>query len=183
MKIGLCGAGGTGKGTLATALSQELKIPMISSSVEWVGKTLNPSSDNYSKITDEARVVFQVTSVMVQAQSERLYESFVTERTILDYLAYAYQFMPGYYQDYDDLVMRLLTQNPYDVVFYLPIEFEPKDESSWKERSDTRKETDRFLYNLLFETNLSVTAEELHGTVEERVKQAKDYLMKRGMLS
>ena len=59
MKIGLCGAGGTGKGTVVRSLVSKMRITPIYSSVEYLGRLIKPDSKSFSDFSDEERALFQ----------------------------------------------------------------------------------------------------------------------------
>lgn len=186
LRIGLCGAGGTGKGTLMYNLVKEMSTPIvpIHSSVEHIGKLLKPDSKSFKEFSDEERVLFQYSIVSAQIQNENFLrnrgESYISERSIFDYLAY-WEVNNGDedgYQAFKNYVFSAFHNNPYDVIFFLPIEFKPTDteESSWKERDEeSRKRRDEILHNIVFAT-LDSHVYTLSGSVEDRVAMALDYL-------
>lgn len=184
MKIALTGAGGTGKGTLARAITDKYSgIIYIPSSVEFVGKTMFPNLKSYVDIKaldNSVRWQYQYAAVMAQMQSEHLFDgqylSFLAERSVFDFLAYVQDMPTEEKVPYADMILNYYDKNPYDVIFYLPADdFEPKDNSPWKEREESsRQKTDEFLRNLIFESTCCVKSQvfELRGSVKERAENA-----------
>lgn len=87
MRIGICGAESTGKTTLAKALADKLELPLITEQARGVAKRLGIDDLNkdYPKgLWDR----FQWECLKTQMAIEQGHESFVSDRTVLDNLAY-----------------------------------------------------------------------------------------------
>ena len=181
MKIALTGAGGTGKGTLARAITDKSNILVyVPSSVQFVGKIMFPDVINYEGIKHLDRISrwqYQYAAVMAQIQSENLLEDdFIVERSVFDFLAYVQDMPESEKLSYSNMIFNYYNKNPYDIIFYLPADdFRPTDDSPWKERNESaRKETDDFIKKLVVESTHCAKSEviTLRGSVEERLKQA-----------
>ncbi|HDN25598.1 MAG TPA: AAA family ATPase, partial [Thioploca sp.] len=86
-KIGLCGSHRTGKTTLAEALSKKMGIPFLKTSTSMVFKQhgLHPAQvlDFKTRLWIQHRVIEAAVAVW---QTEK--DSFVTDRTPIDFMAY-----------------------------------------------------------------------------------------------
>lgn len=196
IKIGLCGAGGTGKGTLAKEIEKIFpEIKMIPSSVQRIGRMLYPNSKSYKDINFNERVVFQNSALIAQAENEKILSengiSYISERSLIDFLPYMYRAsmlygrMPTYFK-YVDTIQKYLVSNPYDILFYIPYDdFELSEDNirnnSWKERNqEDRKKTDTYIreyldpsseeYSFIPENIKNIVS--ISGTLEERTKTA-----------
>ncbi|KAI4453812.1 atp-dependent clp protease proteolytic subunit [Holotrichia oblita] len=138
MKIGLTGAGGTGKGTLGALIANYLNIPFIPSHIVPTGLTMGLNK-NYKDVEQlDKHLAFQWTIMMGQIYQERAIQltgfGYVAERTTLDYVPY---FLDRNLIDPHYLnAARDWAQETYDGIIYLPVEFEAQDtmENAWKER-------------------------------------------------
>lgn len=177
MRIGLCGAGGTGKGTSAKQIETLYAIDIINSPVEHIGKLFVPDSMSFNDITGKVRRDFQYAGVSAQIQSEWFLSqrgiSYVSERSVFDFLAYYQESAeePGGYKAYEEYVIRAYNSNPYDVLFYCCNDFVPSETGAeWKERDEqSRNATDAFLRSKLFEEKIyNGDIIELKGSVDDR---------------
>ena len=87
MSIGLCGASGTGKTTLALTYSKYAKVEYLPSLAREVYKALglNPSADyTFATRLKIQRAILETTEVQYRKSSK----NFISDRTPLDFLAY-----------------------------------------------------------------------------------------------
>lgn len=170
MNIALCGAGGTGKGTLAENLVTVYDnlfgsyIPVIKSPAQDIAKTLYPESENFSDIVKDKRLMFQYCGLFSQISMEKnlFYNDmdYICERSIFDYLAY---FNIGLddkleYKKYKSIVKRHYEEYPYDYLCFLGLDFIPADKkkNKWKERDQqSREERDKILREIIFDNNMA----------------------------
>ena len=195
MRIGLCGAGGTGKGTLAKAFHEKHpEIKVIPSTIQHVGKIISPDSENYKEIQSAFRPMFQNMILAVQAETERTIAAndleYISERSLLDFVPYMDRVLEDLFGHIDkdahnvylNRVKLYPKETPYTHIFYLPEEdFDPADgeDASWKERNQSdRLETSKSLKNLLQDIGLSmdIPVTVLSGTVEERLEKMEKHL-------
>lgn len=181
MHIALCGAGGTGKGTLAKALSAEKNWPMISSANELIGKKLFSKAENYKEIPNQSKESFQYAILAAQMVQEEIAKKndFISERSVVDYIPYALKAGADspWTKNYVESIVNHLKDGAYDYLIYVPVEFKPKDQdkSKWKERdSKSQSETAKAIESLL--PLVQVAAPSMHiirvkGSVEERKQQ------------
>ena len=189
--IALCGAGGTGKGTLLKAFSELYKpsnYVQLSSPLKPIGTLFIPESSSYVDMETENKKIFQYSALAAQMNAERTARdnnlSFLSERSVIDFIPYYYDALAldDYYRRYSEIIYEYLFKNPYDIIVYLPIEFEPHDKKAgqWKERNETkRKDTAKELeYELeqVHERVPSICIVKAHGTPEERAKLIFDTL-------
>lgn len=175
MKIAFSGAGGTGKGTLASDISLDYDIPIIRSPVQDIGKMMFPDTKNYIEIPTNKKWNFQYAVVLTQIFLEKHLAAtdlaYVSERSVFDYIAYAETKDEKTYQDYKNMILRAYKENPYDIIFYIPYnDFVPQDkeDSSWKERNEeSRRLTDNFLRRILNEVDDSEIVT-LTGSIKQR---------------
>lgn len=170
MNIALCGAGGTGKGTLAENLVTVYDnlygsyIPVIKSPAQDIAKTLYPESENFSDITNDKRLMFQYCGLFSQISMEKnlFYNDmdYICERSIFDYLAY---FNIGLdnkleYERYKSIIEYHYEEYPYDYLCFLGLDFIPadKEKNKWKERNQqSREERDKILREIIFDNNMA----------------------------
>lgn len=190
MKIGLSGPGGTGKGTIAHAITWNMPdVHIIDSPTEFFGRMIVPESKSFKDISEESRKLFQYSAVSAQIQTERFLShecrSYISERSVFGFLAYysVDGIEDNEYKKYESYVLRAYRQNPYDIIFYCEPDFEPHGSSSpegdsWKERdSKSRNIRHEFLQRKLFEEKIMntkdrmVRLERLSGSVDERLSK------------
>lgn len=198
--IALCGAGGTGKGTLMKELMKHLgkdgSILPIPSSVQPLSKLMDPDSKNYRDFAREEKKLMQYAVVAGEMNAERVLANsgfgFIAERSVIDFLPYFFnnqaRFSHKEANAYSSFVFSYLALKPYDLIVRLPIEFEPKDkqESSWKERDmDAMTDTEETLDTIFehskwdskaygwvsLEERTGIPVIKVHGTPEERAQQ------------
>lgn len=192
IRIGLSGAGGTGKGTLVKKFHERHpEIMEIHSCVEHVGKILDPDSPNYKDMQAWIRPSFQQSILAAQAEAERMFAqnglSYITERSIVDFIPYMDRFLKSVdmngrldkeqHKAYVDRIKAYIKDNPYTHIFFLPADdFIPEttEEVTWKERDplDRIKTNDSLHENLVdIGLDLKIPVTSLTGSVEERLDQ------------
>lgn len=163
MQIAFCGAGGTGKGTLLKYLQCRLgnkNYEILPSPVSLMGRKIAPESKDYADMSKARKVLMQYSALLSEINAEFVaiqnYQNFIAERSLIDFLPYMQDFLstckektwPYDYAFYEHIVKDQLINMPYDILFYVPIEFLPSKEdlkeNSWKERDEKkRKATDK----------------------------------------
>src|SRR5574344_1732480 len=96
--IGMTGAGGVGKGTLARGLISSLEYRLdetfffIPSPVQSIGKMISPYSLSFDKLPLQEKLLMQYSALMAQVKMEVLlcqhYKSYIAERSLIDYIPY-----------------------------------------------------------------------------------------------
>ena len=190
-KIGLCGAGGTGKGTFGKKLAEVLEkkddvllSKLYASPVQRVGRALFPQAKNFADFSPERRMLYQYailgaqTEIELNADDEGFADICIFERTFFDYLAYANGLNEDWQEEYEDAVLNAYYKDPYDIIFYFPADdFAPQDtaDAAWKERDqESREKTDRILRDILFKENLAEHSMvfEITGDLDQRINKA-----------
>ena len=171
MKIGLCGTMSVGKSTLAQALSQE------------------PEFDNHSLATERSKYLRDLgiplntdstlkgqTIFLAERCSELLQPNIITDRTIIDVLAFTRlaTSIPHYQADaYEHLASELISE--YDYIFYIsPEGVEIEDNGVREVNPEYREKVDHEIKNIIkkykgYIKNYSV----IQGTTEERIEKIK----------
>ncbi|MBO8138725.1 MAG: ATP-binding protein [Desulfotomaculum sp.] len=90
MRIGICGAPGTGKTTLSKIVAEELKLPHIEEQARVAARQLGitrPSRD--IKNNPQLGLAYELLCLVMQLESEDKYKrSFVSDRTVIDIAVY-----------------------------------------------------------------------------------------------
>ena len=126
-KIGLCGAGGTGKGTFGKKLAEVLEkkddvllSKLYASPVQRVGRALFPQAKNFADFSPERRMLYQYailgaqTEIELNADDEGFADICIFERTFFDYLAYANGLNEDWQEEYEDAVLNAYYKDPYE---------------------------------------------------------------------
>jgi deoxyadenosine/deoxycytidine kinase len=178
MKIILTGAHGTGKSTLVSPLATEYKLPVFQRTVR------NFWEDNgimdFEKLPSDVRAIFQKHLLLNQLNKENALwdKGFITDRSVLDYLAYAVVSSSMSKTDldlYKALIRERLLQ--YNYIIYLPVEF-PAEEREL--RADPKLQTQ---VAEVLEEHLALWLKPeqyciARGSVEERLEQIKKFIQK-----
>jgi len=172
MKIAICGTHGTGKTTLAQALSRKLNLPLIREVAREIASEGFPVLSRFS--TPTLRTQFAIFGR--QLYEEQRYSHFVADRSILDNLAYMRLIVS---KDFDQIDMwchlvrfaRMYAKRTYDVLVYVPIEFRVPSDGFRHTDSKTREKVDAILRKLLLGLSFVV----VKGTTEERVEEVLKY--------
>lgn len=167
MKIGLCGTMSVGKTTLVKALSEQVE--------QFRGYTFTTERSKYlnslgiplnHETTIEGQTVF-----LAERVTELMQNRLITDRTILDVMAFTNCAKKVSYMDGDafaEYASRFVKQ--YDYIFYIsPEGMEIEDNGIRETDAIYRKEIDEEIKKLLFKYR--PIHFELKGTTEERINQ------------
>ena len=167
MKIGLCGTMSVGKTTLVKALSERVE--------QFKGYTFTTERSKYlnslgiplnHETTIEGQTVF-----LAERVTELMQDRLITDRTILDVMAFTNCAKKVSYIDGDafaEYASRFIRQ--YDYIFYIsPDGMEIEDNGVRETDVEYRKEIDSEIKKLLFKYR--PMHYELKGTTEERINQ------------
>lgn len=173
MRIGFMGAQGTGK---TTTIDTFLRTPLLGS-----GPTsVMPSMKRQTNVQRTLKTVFGL-EINNTAEFETQFcissflsvelvtsEKYIADRTILDNFAYASScnFTPEQMEYLERTFSKSLDY--YDLIFYIPIEFEPPEDGIRIIDKDYRHFIDDKLKEYIEKYKVQVI--ELRGTVEERVE-------------
>jgi adenylate kinase family enzyme len=171
--IGICGAHGTGKTTLATQINQIYKLPQIIFLKNyWAELGVN----DFEKLPKAVRTICQQQILSNSIDEEDKYmNGFVSDRTVIDYLAYTIldtDMSESSLAIYEKLVKERLQR--YTHIIYCPIEFEVEN-MPLRANLDKRRGIDEIIKDYLDywlgEKFLTVT-----GSVENRLKQIQAFV-------
>jgi len=181
VRIGLTGAGGTGKGTLGQALARKAGLTFLPSHIQDTGQAMG--FESYKDTHGLAgALAFQYAVMFGQIYQERALQlagvGYVAERTTIDYIPYFLQrgiMRKDYVDPYIDTAFTW-AQKAYDMIIYCPLDFAPDDGAPWKERDQAARErTDQAIYGFINRlTNVPVLV--AHGTPVERLELARAFI-------
>lgn len=179
MKIILTGAHGTGKSTLVQPLATEYKLPVLQRTVRnfWEANGVN----DFELLPSDIRAIFQKHLLLNQLEKENtLWEQgFITDRSVLDYLAYTVVSSSMSKTDldlYKALIRERLLQ--YDYIIYLPVEF-PAEPEYLRANPQSQIEVAEVLEEHL---NLWLSPEQYcvaRGSVDQRLETIRNFIEKR----
>jgi thymidylate kinase len=106
--------------------------------------------------------------MMKQIIEENKNNHFISDRTIYDIMAYSEWLTWNLF----DKIKKLFDENKnnYDIIFYVPIEFEMEQDWIRFENETYRKQIDKKILKLLNKNNIKYII--LQWSIQERVKQA-----------
>jgi nicotinamide riboside kinase len=174
MKIGLCGTMSVGKTTLVNALKElpEFKDYMFrterSKELMAMGIPLNTDS------TLKGQIIF-----LAERASELMCENIITDRTVIDVMAFAKCSNTMYYFEADDFCTSaayLLTE--YDYIFYVSPEGVDIEDNGVRETNSEYRNLIDITINELLHKQRSRIKNLIHikGTTEERIALVKQSL-------
>ena len=129
LKIAMFGACGTGKTTLATALASALNLPSVTNHARSIISSLGIQDVRYvQSSTTMALLEHALLLVRLKEQLKCCSSGFVADRTPLDQVMYWHleceEHFPNLTSNFVDTAIEYLNFNPYDLLVYIPVEFE-----------------------------------------------------------
>lgn len=166
MKIGICGTMSVGKTTLVNALKELPEFKDYKFATER-SKYLNSLGIPLNhETTIEGQTIF-----LAERVTELMQENIITDRTIIDVMAFTHCAIKTSYIDaeaFEDYAKRFIKQ--YDYIFYVSPDGMPMEDNGVRETDlEYRKEIDQMIQSLLFK-HRSVY-QTLSGTTEERIEK------------
>lgn len=123
VRLGFCGAGGTGKTTTAKDAEKLLKLPFNKSASRIVYEELNLTEEKCAKLPDDEKykLQFKIFAKKMELDQEFTY---VSDRTLLDHWAYCLMYCGAFipneeYLQFEQQV-RIHMKTTYSHVFYFP---------------------------------------------------------------
>ena len=163
MKISLTGSQGTGKTTLCEAFIN--KYPKFYYLKETARIEIKKAGKLPQFMTLDERCAFQERVLDSQIEQELANPSFISDRSVFDVLAYT-KGLPNYNRLKEKALKHYL-KNKYDVVFYVPIQFDIEGDSERDPDKKYQQEIDENIMDLIKEFKLPVKI--VQGTVDERL--------------
>jgi nicotinamide riboside kinase len=166
MKISISGSFSVGKSTVFEELKKHL------SHFSFLGETTREVMEEMKKtnvnMTVEDKITHQLISTQRQIKKESENANFITDYCAIDYLNYTYG-LSIYDEVYTMVQNHLQNLGGYDIVFYIPIEFQPVKDGYRFEDGSFQKEIDDRLKRLLNEFHQPYIT--ITGSVEDRKDQ------------
>ncbi len=173
MRIALTGAHGVGKTTLARALSERLDLPLITDRARKAAALTGVTHAAELRRDKAKATLFQYATLVQQLAEEAQNKSgFVSDRSALDLLAYWFAYELGDDQSYMDLCMAA----KYDLLVYVPIEFELTVDGFRDPDPNFQRWVDYLTRNLFALTSSVREKVTVGGALEERVQAVMDAL-------
>lgn len=180
VRIGLVGAQGVGKTSLASKLATTIDIPLIeqvSRTVKGLGFKINKNSDIKS----------QIAIWLGQLHEQLSYTNFITDRTLLDHFAYLSWLDKHNDLGIDKYIVRALGNitsgimyEQYSTIFYLPICWQPKVNGIRSTDKRYQKEIDEILVYYL--NAFGIDFFPLPGSTKHKFDLAMSYIEQTGLL-
>lgn len=180
MKIAIMGASGTGKTTLAKLISEKYNIPYLEKKSP---KIFDEIIENKKEplVDKKNNALYMLSNCICRLNSQLSNESYVADRSVLDsYMYISLDFDFSFKQDILDFLIYSIQNNPYDLIIFIPKEFELSIEET-KPRLDLNhrnKENDiaNKIFNKFKDKNISKKCIQVSGTVEERIKKVSEVI-------
>lgn len=171
MKIGLCGTMSVGKTTLVDALKSVSEFKYFVTRTERSKELMAMGIPLNTDSTVKGQAVF-----LAERASELMVEKIITDRTIIDVMAFAKCSESMYYfeaDDFCDFASHMLSE--YDYIFYVsPEGVEIEDNGVRETDADYRKTIDESIQLLLIKYRHKIkNLVEIKGSTEERIKLIK----------
>lgn len=161
MRIGLTGSHSTWKSTLTKHFTNQ-----IEEIARWViAEKGKPETLSKEELDD-----FELVIMKRQIEAENSMQDFISDRTVIDVLAYANTMCrPSMTARLKEMAEMHLESNPYDLVFYIPIEFPLEKDGIRFEDEQYQKMID--LQILKYLKRYKIPYITLTGTVKERLRK------------
>lgn len=131
-RVGFIGAGGTGKTTTATFVSEITELPLVKSASRTVYEAMDLTEGKVAAMTPAEQLQLQLTIFDHKIELDQQY-SFIADRTILDHYAYCLAYCGSHmsnktFLQFEEQV-RTLMLSTYSQLFFFPWGY-------WEAKSD-----------------------------------------------
>lgn len=182
MRIGICGAQGTGKSTLAFALHSIYNLPIIKEQAREAADFMEISKLSSLKNKDQKGVLYQELCLQYQLIAENKHNSFISDRTTVDNAIYWIKWHMSKANSLRSLAylnMCKLNAKKYDLVFYIPPEIPLENDGFRSTNGYYREEMDKLAYWLLVAWEVNFVT--IEGDFNCRVQTSREHLDKLGV--
>lgn len=170
MKIGICGSFSTGKTTLATRLSSQIRLRLLPEMIKVLSPNKSPKD-----MCDITLHSLQRNCINLQNASEQRNSEFVAECCLYNYYAYSAAKNVPIFNMLAGLSLRLAREpDRYDLLVYCPIEFDIVDDGYRHLDKDFQLKIDSLIREVIKDKSVLI----VQGNVDERVKQVRLALVK-----
>ena len=174
MKIGLCGTMSVGKTTLVNALKELPEFKDYTTRTELSKELMSQGIPLNTDSTLKGQTVF-----LAERASELIQENIITDRTVIDVMAFANcsNSMDIYdKEDFETLASHLVRE--YDYIFYVsPVGVEIEDNGVRETNATYRQTIDNMIVKLSTKYNHRIKKlYTLEGSTEDRIHQMVNYI-------
>lgn len=179
MRIGITGAHGVGKTSLAKELSRRLNLPLIAEQARVMADKLGiKTSEEMLEDKNIARE-YQVTVLLAQVGMEDAFpRGFVSGRTTMDCLAYWRLYGLDESDEVGETYAQVCLAQQYDLLVYIPPEA-PAENDGFR-LTGLQKEVDDIIRQII-EVMRPTAVVSVSGSAEERVKAVINAITKKGV--
>ncbi|HLG61831.1 MAG TPA: ATP-binding protein [Ktedonosporobacter sp.] len=174
IRVGITGAQGVGKSTLARALAQELNLPLI----EEVARTVQSLGFTLGLATT---LLAQAAMWFAQFDLEHRLQSYIADRTLFDVVTHSSLLVQRTQNKQDELLVNTLGNatacilgKHYSFFFYIPIEFPLEGDGVREQDLQFQQALDVKTLELLQEFQLPYVT--LRGSIAERFAHARQVI-------
>ncbi len=172
--IGFCGAGGTGKTTVANLLHESCGVPLVPSSTRGVFRMLNLETEaDQEKLDAEGRKHLQRSIQDAYYRNLMGYPKGVSDRTPLDHWCYMLFYCGDYMSEEEVESFRKRTAEGlkrFEYVFYFPLVTYPTHEDGMRKGGyGYRKAYDYLMRSAILDFGVPVYTMRVNQTPEDRV--------------
>lgn len=184
MRIGICGAQGTGKSTLAAALAEKLGMPLITEQARKAAAAMGIEDLSTLRGRPFTGAQFQKNCLNRQIVAEDDLDSFISDRTTLDNAVYWLKWHSHNAGFIENLIYYTQAEKQaalYDLIIYVPIEIPLEDDNFRSVNPAYQREIDYLLGLFLKSKDRHYIT--VQGSLEERVAQvvAEVHAMRAGL--
>lgn len=184
LKIAMFGACGTGKTTLAEILASELSLTAVINHARGIISKMGIEDIRDVEAETMALLEHALLLARIKEQLKHVSSGFVSDRTPLDQVIYWYAdcqiAYPGLTENFVDSAIEYLRFNPYDLLVYIPVEFELESSDTLRYFDNHRHKEDEIAAMLYAQQKekgeIAKHFMTVSGSVKERTNQVLNYL-------
>jgi len=170
MKIWISGAFSVGKSTLIQEIKKYTDIEVFDETAREILEEIGKRPEDMTK---EELNKLQELIVERQTNKEQIH-SFITDTTLIEVLAYSKDL--EVYNKIEKQIKEHYKKQIYDVLFYIPIEFEIEDDWLRHTNKEFQSIIDKRIRDNILKYRPAKEIIKITGTIEERIKEIKKRL-------